>query len=116
MTVRFKTWWKWWKVFNLHRYKVIKIESSKFANLDPSRQFSYFRVMNRRRLSDLTVEITCQAYNPDYYAAAEANPVLTPPSAGEPNPGGFSGWRPGDVDINNLTTDISGIRFDLSVA
>lgn len=72
LTVKFTTWFS--HALELHRYKIIRVLSSQLTRYG----FEYFRVQTMERNSDLTVEITAQAYPVDYYAGLET--VVTPTS------------------------------------
>lgn len=60
LTAKFTTWFM--DTLDLHQEKVIKIASSRLTKYG----FSYFRIKQMKRLSNLHVEIECQAYNSAY--------------------------------------------------
>lgn len=109
LTCTFQTSWKLWKAFNLHKYKVIKVDSYKADDLDESRRFSYFRIMNRKKLPGLGVEVTCQAYPEDYYESLE-EPSLNVPQTAVPE---LTGARPGAVNFDLVSVNPNEIRFTL---
>jgi hypothetical protein len=69
-TVKFKTWFSY--TLDLHKEKVIKVVSSKLTKYG----FTYFRVKEMKRLENLEVEMTVQAYNETYMATFEGGEEL----------------------------------------
>lgn len=69
----------------LHPAKVIKVEN---ARLQARYEFDYFRVMSMERQSDLKVELTVQAYSPEYMETFEVllSDLVEPPPDDEPLP------------------------------
>lgn len=112
LTVRFIT--PLYETLNLHRYKLIRVESSRIEGFG----FEYFRVMDRRKRGDLGVEIIAQAYPVDYYAQLEDFELLPPMTGGEPvfpNPGGRPGARPYPIGFDEFNPRGDRIDFQLSV-
>jgi len=101
--VEFVTWFS--QTLDLHKYKVIKVDSALIEDYG----FSYFRICNMERTSDLHVRITAQAYPEEYYEqveSEEAADLYIPGGGYDPNPGGGAGDFPypigfGTVDYTN---------------
>jgi hypothetical protein len=100
LRVQFTTWYLY--TVNLHKYQIIKVTSDKldFVNsirvsqgLEP---FTYFRIRSMRRLTDLKVEISAQAYPVEYYEQLEmlTQSPIQPPS-------GLPDFDPDDPDGPN---------------
>jgi len=70
--------------FALYQSQVIKLESEIVRRTSPSEDrpqgFTYFRVIKKTRLPDLSYEVIVQAYPEDYYAGLD---VVVPPAAEE---------------------------------
>jgi hypothetical protein len=112
----FVTWYL--EAFDLYKYQIIKIESDKLDQINAARTaqnletFDYFRVRSLTRHSDLTVEISAQAYPVEYYERLElltAGPDLPPTVSGDggyldPNAptGPARGRLPYPVALENL--------------
>ncbi len=96
----------------LAKYQIVKLDSAKLdrlnairASLDPPLPaFTHFRVRSFRRLPDLKVELSLQAYPVEYYDALEGEdaPAL-PPVGYSINPGGGFGLLPTDPSFDELT-------------
>ncbi|MGH9873398.1 MAG: DUF4214 domain-containing protein, partial [Pyrinomonadaceae bacterium] len=76
---------------DVHKYRLIKLDSAKLDVINEIRAdqglepFHYFRVRSIKRLADLRVEFSVQAYPVDYYERLELltqGPVI-PPSGGD---------------------------------
>jgi hypothetical protein len=114
------SWWFLTDIFEalpLRRYQLIKLVSSKNAGFgDPlGRPFTFFRVMHRRRLSDLYARVEVQAYNHHYYAetvGAPEPPVLVSPII-IPNPGGRPGERPEPIGLEIIGHGLDRLEFKL---
>lgn len=65
LTVKFTTWFM--DTLDLHQEKIIRVNSSRLEKYG----FAYFRVKKMNRLSNLHVEIECQAFNNTYMEAFE---------------------------------------------
>jgi hypothetical protein len=125
LRVAFLTWYL--ATVELHKYQIIKIESDKLDQINATRTaaglepFSYFRIRSLTRKSDLTVEISAQAYPEVYYDRLELlnrGPAL-PPTI----PGGDGGFDPADpngpargrlpynVDLIDLTHNNDQVLF-----
>jgi len=120
LRVTFTTWYL--HALTLLKYDVIRVRSSKLdfvndLNEDAGRErFEYFRILSRRRLPDLKVEITAQAYSVDYYNFIEsAEAPLIVPSAPELNAGGGFGRLPFDVDFDEVNHSFDRVTFKLMV-
>ncbi len=74
--VTFKAWFL--DCLDLHPYKVIKVPSTRVDKYG----FEYFRILTMKRGSNLTVEITAQAYNVEYMNAFETEIADLPPPLG----------------------------------
>jgi hypothetical protein len=95
----FTTWYL--DTVGLHPYSIIKVDTAKLDVINGVRlslelePFRYFRVRSIKRMPDLKVEISCQAYPVDYYERLE---LLTdgPPIV----PGGLPEDDPDDPDAD----------------
>jgi hypothetical protein len=94
----FTTWYL--AAVELHKYQIVKIESDKLDQINATRTaqgleaFNYFRIRSLTRKSDLTCEISAQAYPEVYYDRMEVlnrGPVIPPTF-----PGGDGGFDPSD--------------------
>jgi hypothetical protein len=94
----FLTWYL--SAVDLHKYQIIRIESDKLDQINGARAaqnletFDYFRVRSMTRHSDLTVEISAQAYPVEYYERLELLTIGPPKPGQPPDPGG--GFDPAD--------------------
>jgi hypothetical protein len=78
LELKFNIWFM--EALDLYPSRVIKVESSQITRYG----FDYFRVKNIKRLSNLHVELTVQAYNEDWYETFETlfgsiDPIPTDP-------------------------------------
>lgn len=73
LQVKFTTWFS--HALELHRYKIIRVLSAQLTRYG----FEYFRVQDMERNSDLTVEITAQAYPVGYHDEVETVITSTNP-------------------------------------
>jgi len=88
LELRFRIWFL--DALDLFPTKVIKVESDQITRYG----FEYFRVKNIKRMGNLHVELTVQAYSPEWYAAFETlyggiDPMPddpTPPTGSAPAP------------------------------
>ena len=83
LRIKFKVWFA--DALELHPYKIIKVQSPRLTRFG----FEYFRIIGIERGSDLTVEVTAQAYNHQYLTNFEietAPPELPPEGPPEPEP------------------------------
>lgn len=83
LELKFKIWFL--DALDLFPTKVIKLESSQITRYG----FDYFRVKNIKRLGDLHVELTVQAYNEEWYETFETlfgsiDPIPDDPPDPEP--------------------------------
>jgi hypothetical protein len=87
------TWYL--ETVNLTKYQIIKLDSAKLDAINAVRTlkglepFHYFRIRSLRRLPDLKVEISCQAYPVDYYELLELltqGPPIVPGGPLDPDP------------------------------
>ena len=111
LRVQFTTWFS--ECLTLKKYDVIKVVSSRLgrykepvvslsSTVPGTRPFEFFRIRSMRRMPDLKVEISAQAYPVDYYNAIETGPPPIISTGGLDNPGGdprFPPWKVGLVDI-----------------
>jgi uncharacterized protein DUF4214 len=131
LRIKFTAWFS--DCLTLRKYQVIKVLSSQLerykeptvtpsgaAILSSAKSFVYFRIRSMRRLPDLKVEISAQAYPVDYYDKLES--VTQPPpiigTGGELNPAGDRRTPPGPVPIDDgeITIDPDRVRFRLMEA
>lgn len=104
LRVTFTTWYLY--TIDLHKYQVIGVESDKLDYLNSIRlsqgleAFEYFRIRSLRRLPDLKVEVSAQAYPLKYYESIEMatqTPIQAPSGLPDPdpeNPDAPDGGRP----------------------
>lgn len=79
LEVKFKTWFPVVQALKLHKYRVIKVVNTRlnaFGERTAGTAFEYFRVMKIRRLGNLQVEVTAQAYPRSYYDTIEEGIVV----------------------------------------
>jgi hypothetical protein len=121
LRVQFVTWWAF--AVELQKYQVIKVRSAKLDFINDIRaaqgleRFEYFRVRTKRRMPDLKVEISAQAYPVQYYERLESA-TLPPPIAPSPpfiNPGGGDGRLPFRVGFTDLGHTEDRINFRLAL-
>ena len=89
------------EALNLYKSKLIRVVSPKIEDFG----FEYFRVVERRRRSDLQVEVIAQAYPVDFYEQWE-NAEQPPPLDGSValgNPGGRSSDLPEAIGFATLS-------------
>ena len=91
LRVTFTTWYLY--TVDLHKYQVIRVESDKLDFLNNIRAqqgvepFTLFRIRSLRRLPDLKVEVSAQAYPLKYYEELElASQTSIQPPSGLPDP------------------------------
>lgn len=102
------------ETMNLYRGQIIKVLSWKIAGFkDPDgNPFTYFKVLDIERESDLHAWVEVQAYNHAYYERMETDPGEDPPGEPEPtvgvNPGGGPGDRPEDVGFDLVEYMVDG--------
>lgn len=93
LRLTFTTWYLF--TVDLHKYRVIRVESDKLDYLNSIRvsqglePFKYFRIRSLRRLPDLKVEISAQAYPVEYYESLEMatqTPIQPPSGLPDPDP------------------------------
>jgi len=93
LRVQFTTWYLF--TVDLHKYQVIRVESNKLEVINNIREdqglepFLYFRIRTMRRLPDLRVEISAQAYPTKYYEDLEMlteTPIQPPSGFPDPDP------------------------------
>jgi hypothetical protein len=116
LRANFVTWWA--HAVTLRKYQVIRIISvDKFHERQDGRRFDYFRVRSIRRLPDLKIEISCQAYPQDYYEQLEVitTPPELPPTTIDENPDGDPGKIPWKIPFAELDHDNDRIRFTLAL-
>lgn len=104
--VQFTAWFS--DCLTLRKYDLIKVESATLTRYG----FSYFRVRSLRRLPDLKVEVSAQAYPVGYYDSLES--VFVPPPimgvGGDPNPGGdrtIPPWHVGILSPSHVADRVS---------
>jgi len=120
LRVQFRTWFS--ETIELRKYSLIKVSSEKLDRVNTIRvsqgleRFDYFRIRSMRRLADLKVEISAQAYPRAYYDAMESwttpPPIIGTPGLG--NPGGDLITPPGILPIGTTTTETDRILFRLA--
>lgn len=79
LQVKFKTWFPIAQALRLHKYRVIKVVNSRvneYTERTAGTDFEYFRITKIRRLANLQVEVTAQAYPRSYYDTIEDGIVL----------------------------------------
>jgi len=110
---------------NLHKYQVIRVASNKLDVLNDVRAdqelepFSYFRIRTIRRLPDLKVEISAQAYPVEYYERLElltqgpgippSGPPTTDPD--DPDNPGPTHRLPFDLTLSGVSHNDDQILF-----
>jgi len=98
LRVTFATWYL--AAVELHKYQIIEVDSDKLDQINAARTaqgleaFNYFRIRSLTRHSDLTVEISAQAYPVAYYDRLELLTVGPPTPPQPPDTGG--GFDPDD--------------------
>lgn len=109
LRITFTTWYEC--ALTLKKYDVIKVASRQLDRYG----FDYFRVRTIRRMPDLKVEISAQAYPVEYYNLLESDD--TPPLVGTGalgNPAGNGSDRPTVVSLNAVTHTDDRVRFALT--
>lgn len=118
----FTTWFAY--AIALTKYQIIKLDSAKLDRLKTAREaadpakpnFDYYRVRSFRRLPDLKVEVSVQAYPEDYYEQLESEEApAIPPTGFIENPGGGGGRLPLDVDFEEIGHGLDRISFKLAM-
>jgi hypothetical protein len=129
LRVRFTAWFS--DCLTLRKYQVIKVKSACLdrykepivttsGTVAGTRPFEFFRIRSIRRLPNLKVEISAQAYPVDYYDKLES--VTQPPpiigTGGQGNPGGDRRIPPGPVPVDpgEVTIEPDRVRFKLMEA
>jgi hypothetical protein len=111
LRVNFISWYL--EAVELHKYKLIKVESDKLDQINAAREaqgfepFDYFRIRSITRQSDLTVEISAQAYPLEYYERLELLTVGPPVDPTPPGTGGFDPDDPNGPARNRLPWDVT---------
>lgn len=128
LRITFTTWFLY--TVDLHKYKVIRVESDKLEYLNDLRidaglePFNYFRIRSLRRLPDLKVEISAQAYPVKYYEDLEMateTPIEPPSGFPEPDPDNpddpFGRRRriPFDIPLLNVGHDDDRLFFKMGI-
>jgi hypothetical protein len=108
LRINFVTWYAF--TLGLHKYKVIRVLSRQLTRYG----FEYFRIRSLKRLGNLKVEISAQAYPVDYYEQMEAEAAPRPVVGGDINPGGGHGARPHPVEFGDLDFGSDRIHFRVS--
>ncbi len=110
LRITFKAWFG--DCLTLLKYGLIEVDSRQLDRYG----FKYFRVRSMRRLPNLEVEISAQAYNEDYYESIEsvfvAPPIIAP--GADDNPGGDLRHPPGLLPIISADHETDRITFKLS--
>lgn len=110
LRITFKAWFG--DCLTLKKYDLIEMDSAVLERYG----FRYFRVRYLKRLPNLLVEISAQAYPYEYYENIDS--VFTPPpiviSGGSDNPGGGPLQPPGLITIDTVTTETDRIFFKLN--
>jgi hypothetical protein len=120
LRVRFTTFFT--NTLGLYKSKVIRVLSRSLVNRRTGVQkFEYFRVRSLRKLPNLLVEVSAQAYPVEYYAktedvvaGVEPGEIIPPDPFPDPNPGGSPGDRPRPVIFTDLATYADRIEIELS--
>jgi hypothetical protein len=120
LRVQFTTWWAF--TVELQKYQVIKVESDKLDVVNAVRvsqglePFIYFRIRTKRRMSDLKVEVSAQAYPVAYYERLESAELPPPISPSFPllNPGGGTGVLPFTIGFDSIEHTEDRINVKLS--
>jgi hypothetical protein len=97
LSVRFKTWFPLAQALRLHKYRVIKVVNTfvnAFTERTAAEPFYFFRVMKLRRMANLQVEITAQAYPSEYYDTIENGLVINTGVTAPNGPIQIGGARP----------------------
>lgn len=106
------------EALNLRRYQVIKVVSQNIAGFKnpDGHPYVYFRVMNRRRQSDLYAWVYAQAYPKEYYEQMEdvVEPPVLPGPVVTDNPGGRPGLRPDPLWLTEVDYGIDLITGRIS--
>jgi hypothetical protein len=110
LRITFKTWFAF--ALRLHKYQVIRVLSHQLERYG----FEYFRIRSMKRLPDLQVEISAQAYPVAYYDLLESEtepPPITSPGIIE-NPAGRRFGRPQPIGFDYLDYTSDRIAFRLA--
>jgi hypothetical protein len=79
LEIKFKTWFPLAQALRLHKYRVIRVDNAElqsFYERTALTAFQYFRIKKLRRLPNLQVEVTAQAYARTHAAATETGFVV----------------------------------------
>lgn len=107
----------------VHKYQIIKLDSAKLDVINTIRAaqglepFTYFRVRSLKRMPDLKLEISCQAYPVDYYERLELltqGPPIAPggpPDIDPDDPDGPGRRPPFNVGLNSISHNDDQILF-----
>jgi hypothetical protein len=92
LSITFTTWFA--ECLQLHPYKVIKVLSRQLERYG----FQYFRIRSMRKLPNLRIEITAQAYADEYYDELETSVV--------PSFGDYEAEAPGNTLTGGATVTV----------
>jgi hypothetical protein len=119
LRIQFTTWFS--ECLTLRKYQGIKVESDRMDRMNAIRadqglpSFKYFRIRSMRRMPDLKVQISAQAYAQDFYDLMESwtqpPPIIGTPGGG--NPGGDLRLPPFRLGILSASHDADRITFQL---
>jgi hypothetical protein len=117
--IQFTTWFS--ECLTLRKYQGIKVESDRIDRANAIRvsqglsPFKYFRIRSMRRMPDLKVQISAQAYPEDFYDLMESwtQPPPIVGTVGEINPGGDPHLPPIHLGILSASHDADRITFQL---
>lgn len=119
LRIQFTTWFS--EVLELHKYRGIKVESDRLDRMNAIRAnqglppFKYFRIRTMKRMPDLKVQISAQAYAQDFYDLLESwtqpPPIVGTPGGG--NPGGDPRLPPFKLGILSASHDADRVTFTL---
>jgi hypothetical protein len=121
LRVQFTTWFS--ECLTLRKYDLIEIDSAQIerykepiatasGTLPGTRPFQYFRVRSMRRLPNLKVEISAQAYPVDYYNMIESV-VTPPPIIGTGGDAGGGIGAPFNVGLEDIVIGIDSVNFTI---
>jgi hypothetical protein len=110
LRIQFTTWFS--EALSLRKYDVIKVESRSLDRYG----FKYFRIRSLRRMPDLKVEISAQAYPEEFYDLMESwtQPPPIIGTGGQDNPGGDPRLPPGKLGILDTSFDSDRITFQIA--
>jgi hypothetical protein len=107
LRVQFTTWFS--ECPTLRKYDVIKVVSSRLERYG----FEFFRIRSMRRMPDLKVQISAQAYPVDYYEMIETGPPPIIGAGGLANPGGDPRLPPWNVGLLDIVIELDRISFTI---